>query len=258
MIKKMTEGLTNNTTNEDKAFVPSAADWERFYRDWRTDIVNSLARFESLEVVEDAVQDAFLKMMGLSENRSLERELGPMDEGGWRAYLLKQAKWILGQEREKNRRWKPEGTTIAEMSALLVEGERDVLQSATQRRLNRCRRRQVMEYLIMQEESQPASPSDSLDTRHLRESVRRLVDRVCRTAGISSRTREAFILYVLDELSPAEVVRRVWGAPSSLKEADVRRNNLYVIKNRVIRLLRAAVAQWGSGITAMDRFLSVA
>lgn len=122
------------------------------------------------------------------------------------------------------------------------------------------RQRQLLEHLVEQEgwEAGMSLPSDGLDESRCREVVRRLIAAVCREGGISNRNRDAFVLYVLDEVSPAEVVARVWGEPASLEEAAERRNNLYVIKNRIIRRLRDFVDNWQGGGHTIDEFLAAA
>lgn len=42
----------------------------------------------------------------------------------------------------------------------------------------------------------------------------------------------------------AEVAVEVWGSTDSLAEIAARRNNLFVIKNRVMRLLKDVAADW--------------
>lgn len=241
-------------------FIPTIKDWEGFYSDWFKRLVNALWKSGRVEMVEDAVQDAFLKVTGLSENRELRDELEPKTEMGWYGFLKRQAEWILGQEREKNLKWKADLSTVEELVKKIETIRKDRELSRSQRELSLRRHRQLMEHLLDLEgqESEMALPSDGLDDGHCREVVRRLIVDVCRASGISDCNRDAFILYVLDEESASEVVSRVWGEPSSLQEAAERKNNLYVIKNRIIWRLRDFAVSWQGGGHSADDFLSVA
>ena len=251
--------MTKNThTTNIIKFVPTFKDWEVFYANWFKRLVNSLWKSGRVEAVEDAVQDAFLKVTGLSENRELQGELEPMTEMGWYGFLKRQAEWILGQEREKSLKWKTDVSTVEELVQKIETIRKDSELSQSQRELSLRRHRQLMEHIVDLEgqESEMALPSDGLDDGRCREVVRRRIAEVCREGGISDRNRDAFILYVLDEESPSEVVSRVWGEPSSLEEAAERKNNLYVIKNRIIRRLRDFADTWQGGGHSADEFLA--
>ena len=248
-----------HTTNTIK-FIPTIKDWEGLYSNWFKRLVNALWKSGRVETVEDAVQDAFLKVTGLSGNRELQGAPEPKTEMEWYGFLKRQAEWILGQEREKNLKWKTDVSTVDDLVKKIENIRQDSGLSRSQRELALRRHRQLMHHLVdlEGEERQVPQPFDGLDARHCREVVRRLVGEVCRKGGISDRNRDAFILYVLDEVSPSEVVSRVWGEPSSLQEAAERKNNLYVIKNRVIRRLRDFADNWQGGGHSADEFLAAA
>lgn len=248
-----------HTTNTIK-FIPTIKDWEGLYSNWFKRLVNALWKSGRVETVEDAVQDAFLKVTGFSGNRELQDAPEPKTEMEWYGFLKRQAEWILGQEREKNLKWKAEVSTVEELLRKIESVRQDGELSRSQRELSLRRHRQLMQHLVDIEgrEAEVALPSDGLDEIHCRDVVRRLIADVCRASGISDRNRDAFILYVLDEVSPSEVVSRVWGEPSSLQEAAERKNNLYVIKNRVIRRLRDFADNWQGGGHSADEFLAAA
>lgn len=249
------------TINNDSAkFVPSIKDWEKFYSKWFKRLVGALWKSGRIETIEDAVQDAFLKLAGFSENRQLRGELEPLTEMGWYCFLKQQAEWILGQEREKNLKWKSEVSSIKELARKIEAVRQDDGLSKGQKELSLRRHCQLMRHLVDLDVRgrEMALPSDGLDGCRCREVARRLVANVCRECGISDRNRDAFILYVLDEESPAEVVVRVWGATSSLKEMEERKDNLYVIKNRIYNRLRNFAASWRGGGHSADEFLAVA
>ena len=103
-----------HTTNTIK-FIPTIKDWEGLYSNWFKRLVNALWKSGRVETVEDAVQDAFLKVTGLSGNRELQDAPEPKTEMEWYGFLKRQAEWILGQEREKNLKWKAEVSTVEEL-----------------------------------------------------------------------------------------------------------------------------------------------
>ena len=253
--------MTKKThTTDTVKFIPTIKEWEGFYSNWFKRLVDALWKSGRVEMVEDAVQDAFLKVTGLSSNRELQGGLEPMTEVGWYCFVKHQAEWILGHEREKNFKWRTDVSTIEDLAKKIEAIRKDSELSPSQRELSLRRHRQLMRHLVDVEgrEAEVALPSDGLDEIHCRDVVRRLIADVCRASGISDRNRDAFIFYVLDEMSPSEVVSRVWGEPSSLREAAERKNNLYVIKNRVIRRLRDFADNWQGGGHSTDEFLAAA
>ena len=253
--------MTKNTPDTDTIkFVPSIKDWAVLYSKWFKRLVSALWKSGKVEAVEDAVQDAFLKVTGLSNNRELRDGLEPMTEAGWFFFVKRQAEWILGQEREKSLKGKTDVSTVDELAKKIVDIKNDSWLSEGSRELSLRRHRQLMTYLVELESRETACslPSDRLDAERCAQVVRRLVARVCREGGVSDRNRDAFFLYVLDEMSPAEVVARVWGEPASLEEAAERKNNLYVIKNRIIGRLREFAERWRGGGHSAEDFLAAA
>ena len=75
-----------HTTNTIK-FIPTIKDWEGFYSNWFKRLVNALWKSGRVETVEDAVQDAFLKVIGFSGNRELQGAPEPKTEMEWYGFL---------------------------------------------------------------------------------------------------------------------------------------------------------------------------
>lgn len=234
----------------DEKFIPSIAEWGKLYDTWAKKIAQSLWKWGSGEDALDAVQEAFLKIMGLSKKYRLEKPLEPMPIGAWYAHVRQQAEWILRHENEKVRYWRSKANTVDELVRELDEADEDA----------KCRGHRLMGLLVDLEgrEIEAELPGDRLDAEWLWRKVRTLVDNVCRTHGVSSRNRNAFVRYVLDEIPTAEVAIQVWGATNSLVEIAARRNNLFVIKNRVMRLLKDVAADWRAHGGDYSTFLEVA
>lgn len=224
------------THENDEKFIPTIAEWGKLYNTWARKIAQSLWKWGSEADAQDATQEAFLKVMGLSKKSRLEKPLEPMPIGTWYAHVRQQAKWILCHENEKVRYWRSKANTMDELARELDEADEDA----------KCRGRRLMGLLVDLEgrEMEAELPGGRLDAEWLWRKVRVLVDNVCRAHGVSSRNRNAFVRYVLDEMPTAEVAVEVWGATDSLAEIAARRNNLFVIKNRVMCLLKDVAADW--------------
>lgn len=220
----------------DEKFIPTIAEWGKLYNTWAKKIAKSLWKWGSEADALDATQEAFLKIMGLSKKYRLEKPLEPMPIGAWYAHIRQQAKWILCHENVKDRYWCAKANTINELVRELDEADEDT----------KCRGRRLMGLLVDLEgrEAEAEIPGDRLDAEWLWCKVRGLVDNVCRAHGVSLRNRNAFVRYVLDEMPTVEVAVEVWGTTDSLAEIAARRNNLFVIKNRVMRLLKDVAADW--------------
>ena len=233
----------------DEKFIPTVAEWGMLYAAWSRKIVRSLRKWGSEADAADATQEAFLKLMGLSKKYRLERPLASMPSEAWRAHVRQQARWILGHENEKTRYWRAKANTVDELARELDEADEDA----------KCRSRRLMGLLVEQEgrETEAEIPGERLDAERLRSKVRALVDEVCRAHGVSARNRNAFVRYVLDEAPAAEVAVEVWGATDSLAEIAARRNNLFVIRNRVMCHLKDAAANWQSRGCDCAAFLDV-
>ncbi len=238
------------TRGKDEKFIPSIAEWGRLYDVWAKKITGELWVMGSRADVLDATQEAFLKIMGLSKKFRLEKPLAPMSVGAWYSCVRQQAKWILGHERAKNRYWRATANTVDELVRELEAADEGA----------KCRGRRLMGLLVDLEgrEFEAELPGDRLDAEWLVRKVRRLVDEVCRTHGVSERHHNAFVRYVLDEMPTAAVAVEVWGATDSLVEIAARRNNLFVIKNRIMHLLKGVAAEWRSRGGNYATFLDVA
>ena len=233
----------------DEKFIPTIAEWGKLYDAWAKKIAKSLWKWGSEADALDATQEAFLKIMGLSKKYRLEKPLESMPAGAWYAHVRQQAKWILCHENVKDRYWCAKANTMDELVRELDEEDEDA----------KCRGRRLMGLLVDLEgrEMEAEVPGDRLDAEWLRCKVRNLVDNVCHAHGISSRNQNAFIRYELDEVPTAEVVVEIWGPTDSPTEIAARRNNLFVIKNRIMRLLKDVAADWQSHGGGLDTFLDV-
>ena len=74
-------------TTDTIKFVPTIKDWEGLYSNWFKRLVNALWKSGRVETVEDAVQDAFLKVAGLSGNRELQGVPEPKTAMEWYGFL---------------------------------------------------------------------------------------------------------------------------------------------------------------------------
>ena len=224
------------THENDEKFIPTIAEWGKLYNDWARKIAKSLWKWGSEADALDTTQEAFLKIMGLSKKYRIEKPLEPMAVGAWYAHVRQQAKWILCHENEKSWYWRAKANTVDELIRELDEADEDT----------KCRGRRLMGLLVDLEgrEMEAELPGDRLDAEWLWHRVRTLVDDVCRTHSVSSRNRRAFVRYVLDEMPTAEVAVEVWGMTDSLAEIAARRNNLFVVKNRIMRILKDVAADW--------------
>ena len=74
-------------TTDTIKYIPTIKDWEGLYSTWFKRLVNALWKSGRVETVEDAVQDAFLKVTGLSENRELQGVPEPKTEMEWYGFL---------------------------------------------------------------------------------------------------------------------------------------------------------------------------
>ena len=238
------------THENDEKFIPTIAEWGKLYNDWARKIAKSLWKWGSEGDALDATQEAFLKIEGLSKKYRLEKPLEPMPVGAWYAHVRQQAKWILRHENAKARYWSAKANTVDELVRELDEADEDTT----------CRGRRLMGLLVDLEgrEAEVEIPGDRLDAEWLWRKVRGLVDNVCRAHGVSMRNRNSVVRYVLDEMPTTEVAVEVWGETDSLAEIAARRNNLFVIKNRVMRLLKDIAADWQSHGGDYSTFLDAA
>ena len=95
---------TKNERNTEQ-FIPTLERWAELYGQWSNHMAQSLWRHGSKADCEEAVHVAFLKMMGLSENLKLSKELEPRTEKEWYSYIQWQARGILSHMRQRSARF---------------------------------------------------------------------------------------------------------------------------------------------------------
>ena len=237
----------NNTyTSSNDKFIPSASDWNRFYTNWFAKIAKALQRFAPWGIVEDGVEEAFLKLQGLSTERHLEKPLEPLSEIGWFRFICKQAEWIIGQKRDENAKWRSEATTIDELFKKIADMKTDGNLSPRQRNVALKNQKQLLKCLVELEadELAVALPSDGIDGNIFAKKVNALLNEVCKRHSVSKHVRKAYKLYVLEKASAYDVVIEVWGATDSKAEIEERKNNLYQIKNRINGYLADLANEW--------------
>ena len=86
-------------------FIPTPERWAEFYGKWSSHMVRSLWSHGSKADCEEAVQVAFLKVVGLSENLKLRKELEPRTEKEWYAFVLWQARGVLSHMHQRAARF---------------------------------------------------------------------------------------------------------------------------------------------------------
>ena len=84
-------------------------------------------------------------------------------------------------------------------------------------------------------------PYDRTEAEESRRSVREFVARVANKHGMSSRNYKAFVMHVLDEFTPDEIVDQIWGRGVSAAKRVQYKGDLYVIKSRMLAWLRKEI-----------------
>ena len=214
-----------------KGFIFSRDDVEKYYSPWSKKMVNTLVwRHGDYGLAEDAVCEAFEAVVGLSGE--LRSKLTPRTEDEWYYFILTRADWNFMHQRAKNSHWSYSADTVDEIKYEIasVRDNPFLSESARDDRLADLRRQ--LEYFEMEiaRVNEMAMPIDQISDDEFRKDVRELVESVCREQGVSKRHYAAFVDYVLDEIHPLEVAEHYWG------KRDPRA--LYVVKNRVMKLLR--------------------
>ena len=155
--------------NDNEQFIPTLERWVELYSQWFKLLVRALGMFASKPDCEEAVQEAFLKVMGLSPNLKLRKPLQPKTLKEWHGFLYWQARGILGHMQSKAARFELKET---------LEGP-----SMLTNRVGR------LEYL--------------------RRVICKAVDEVCRHWQDAEAKARAFVMFELDEVSAEEVVAAV-------------------------------------------------
>lgn len=221
--------ITQNTETE--KFIPTAGEWNQYYVKWFDRIVGSLWSYGSPSDVRDAVQDAFLKVLGLSNRYRLDGELEPHTESGWYGFIVQQAKWMLGHAREADGAWRSDVDTVKELEKSVRTGVKSGRNDGSR----------LLKYLIELDGAQEELvrlPYEQMEADELRRSVREFVARVANKHGMAFRNYKAFVKHVLDEFTPDEVVDLIWGRGVSAAKRAQCKGDLYVIKSRMLGWLR--------------------
>ena len=93
--------------SNDTKFIPTRERWEEFYRRWCKPLAKSLYKHGSCRDCEEAVHMAFLKVMELSADLKLAKELAPKTESQWYAFMWWQARGVLSNIHRKAERFEP-------------------------------------------------------------------------------------------------------------------------------------------------------
>ena len=182
---------------EDEKFIPTFEEWGRLYTAWREMMVKSLSKGGSEQDCREAVHEAFLKVMGISDHLKLEEELSPKLEGCWYGFIKSQARGIMSNYHRFTERYVP-----------------------------------MKDYAsVDDDDSVPVYESDfeKSDREWIRKGVRNALKKVCNEAGVCERNRKVFEMFVLDEIDSDTIVRTL----PEIRNA----NNLYRVKNRIMGIL---------------------
>lgn len=93
-----------NIKNEER-FIPTEEEWGELYALWFKKLTKAIARYTSWLMAEEAVQEAFLKVMGLSRTLHLSKEITARTIGEWYSFVLWQARGVLSNMRAKSARF---------------------------------------------------------------------------------------------------------------------------------------------------------
>ena len=158
----------DNETDTEK-LIPTLERWVELYSQWFKLLVRALGMYASKFDCEEAVQEAFLKVMGFSPNLMLRKPLKPKTLKAWYGFLYWHARGILSHMKSKAARF---------------ELKEDV--EAPSMLTNRVGRLEKMRHIIC-----------------------KAVEDVCGKWRDAEAKAKAFIMLELDELSAEEVVAAV-------------------------------------------------
>ena len=161
----------NTQHEETEMFIPTLEQWGELYDLWFKLLVASLASYASQLDCEEAVQEAFLKVMGLSQNLKLRKPLEPRTLNEWYRFVQWQARAVLSHMKAK---------------ALKYEYSLPLEEILPTRATDRCSR---------------------LD--YIRQILCEAVHKVCQKWKDSDAKSNAFIRFQLDEMPAADVVREI-------------------------------------------------
>lgn len=185
---------------QNSLFIPSFEEWAKYYTQWYDKMAKSLGRFGRDWECREAVHEAFLKAMGLSDHLHLREKLEPKTESYWFGFLRNQAKGILSNYHRF-------GNRFVAIKDYELDDEAD-------------------------DEPGMSAQVERIDQEKVHEEVRQIIKTVCADAGVNVRHVCAFIRFVLDEASGRTVVKEIPEIHNT--------NNLYQIRSRIMNLLRTS------------------
>jgi len=200
----------NKLTNHTKPFIPTMAEWAMFFAAWHKRLEASLRKSGSMAACEEAVQEAFIKVLGLSDHLHLAKPLMPKTEDQWYAFLYYQAKARLSCYNQQGKRFVQLTEWWNDEEALDEDG-----------------------WGVAEDSSEPAATMPmTRDRTWVRDEFRKVFADLCRSAGVKDCNHRAFVRFILDEKSGSDVVAEI---PEILNA-----NNLYQVKKRIMNLLMAS------------------
>ena len=243
---------------EGEKFVPTQDQWLTLMGAWHKEICGVLWSTGSKAMVEDAVSEAFLKVSGLSERYKLEKPIQkPMSLKALRNFVIRQAKWMMGHERERAHRWQ----TCFASSEELARNNANRKCGLEARDDDPEKHDRKLEEVVVDFEGREAElpvPGDHYDETHLKDRVRRLVEDYCVSHKVNPRAAKAYVKYTLDEENIRDVVTDIWGAVSDEAELARRIGYIYVGCNRITNGLIKWARQFRQDGGTYDTFLNVA
>ena len=242
---------------EGEKFVPTQDQWLTLMGAWHKEICGVLWSNGPKAMVEDAVSEAFLKVSGLSDRYKLENPIQkPMSLKALRNFVIQQAKWIMGHERERAHRWQ----TCFASSEELARNNANRKCSLEARDDDTEKHDRKLEEVVVDFEGREAAlpiPGDHYDEVHLKDRVRRLVKDYCKEHRVKREAAEAYVRYVLDEEDIRDVVNAIW-AVSDEAELARRIGYIYVGCNRITNGLIKWARQFKQDGGTYETFLNVA
>ena len=197
--------IDTNASETAAAYIPSAEEWGRMHSDWFSKLVDLLKWYHCKHDREDAVQEAFLRLM---PGRKDGIKAIPRTSNEWFFKILGEARGILSHENRRMKRFVYASQNADEDGTGVNPIER-----------------------IPDERSQAAF--DAMDTDILVMAARDTFNEICSKAGVSDTNKEAYWRRYLDGE----------GTQSVTRDLGIKSNNLYQIGNRIGRLISSSSAK---------------
>lgn len=243
---------------EGEKFVPTQDQWLTLMGAWHKEICGVLWSTGPKAMVEDAVSEAFLKVSGLSDRYKLEKPIQkPISLKALRNFVIKQAKWMMGHERERAHRWQTCFGSSEEL-ARNNANRKCGLEAFDDDTETHDRKLEEVVVDFEGREAELPVPGDNYDEAHLTDRVRRLVEDYCVSHKVNPRAAKAYVKYALDEEDIRDVVADVWGAVSDEAELARRIGYVYVRCHRITNGLLQWARQFKKDGGTYVTFLNVA